>query len=324
MYITLLTALLTLISVIIIANSSHVLRGEYRWRHGGLYYKVFARIYYRLEWIFMKILYKISSGWIMSHFKGFRHFIRELINITATGEVYTLNECFKILDSLYKDYPHVYVGMRICACRQARGFYSKDISNITDLLFIFSEKPNEDLKKPLIYTKYITLPEAKRLLKKFDREGFVHTMFGACARFLDGSASVSICNCRMDTCIPMEVCFKYDAFNYHKPHNLAIIDQKKCIGVEECGKCVEYCHFDARIIDLSNGKIKILNEKCMGCALCLTHCPEGANSIKFIHENRVWYYQNLFKTIKKQHKRLPEDKHPREYSHQPPYNYSSK
>ncbi|MHA1149434.1 MAG: ATP-binding protein [Promethearchaeota archaeon] len=309
------------ISIYISSINSHLLRGDYKWRHGGLYYHGFAKIYYRIEWIMMKILLKLVSSRIMKRFKVLRYFIRDILAIGATGEVYTLNECYKILDSLYKDYPNVYVGMRICACRQARGYYSKDLSNITDLMFIFSEVPNEKLKKPLIYTKYITLDHAKRLLRKFDKEGFVHSMFGACARFLDGSASVSICNCRRDTCIPMETCLDHNAFNYHKPHNLAIINQSKCKGIKDCGQCLEFCHFDARIIDSANGKIKILNEKCMGCALCLTHCPQGANSIKFI-PNKVWYYQNLFKKIAKQHKMLPSEKHPREYASQYPYNYA--
>lgn len=60
----------------------------------------------------------------------------------------------------------------------------------------------------------------------------------------------------------------YNAFQYHKPHNLAIIDQDKCKGVEECGDCIPFCNFDARVVD-GNGKIKIINDKCMGCGLCL-------------------------------------------------------
>ncbi|MHA1147374.1 MAG: ATP-binding protein [Promethearchaeota archaeon] len=293
-----------------ISFNGHIIRADYKWRHGGLYYKFFAKTYYRIEYAIMKMLYNLGTGWLMQHFKFLRKFLVALISINADGEVYTLDECYKILDSLYKDLPNVYVGMRICACRQSNNNYSKDISNITDLLFIFSKIPNEKLKKPLVYTKYITLDHAKRLLKKFDREGFVHTMFGGCARWMDGSASLSICNCRRDTCVPMKLAVDYDSFLYHKPHNLAIIDSDKCTGADECGKCLEYCQFDARIVDKDTQKIKILNDKCMGCGLCLSHCPEGANKIKFLPKNKVWFYQNLFKNIKKQHKQLPPEKHP--------------
>ena len=310
MYLNILFIFLSLISIILIANSSHLFRSDYKWKHNGLYYKFFARGYYRIEYALMKIVFKIGSGWLLQHFRFLRKLLEKLFSFTADGEVYTLDECYKILDSLYKDYPHVYVGMRVCACRQGLNNYSKEISNITDLLFIYSKVPHEKLKKPMAFTKYITLDHAKRLLKKFDNEGFVHTMFGICARYFDGSASVSICNCRSDTCVPMMLALEYDISIFHKAHNLAIINQQKCKGVEECGKCLDYCHFSARIIDPTNGKIKIINDKCTGCALCLSHCPEGANSIRFLPGNRIWYYENLFKNLKSHQKSLPENKRP--------------
>ena len=294
--------IITIIAFLLITNGAHLLRGDYKWRYRGLYYKIYAAIYYRIEWILMKIFYKIGSGWLINHSKYFRTVISGLISIFADGEVYTLNECMKILDSIYEEYPHVYVGMRICACRQSKNYYSEEISNVTDLMFIFSKVPNEKLKKPMVYTKFITLDHAKKLLKKFEHEGFVHTMFGACARYLDGSANLSICNCRRDTCVPLSLKMDHNFFKYHKPHNLAIINQKKCKGVKECGKCIEYCHFDARIKDPKNGKIKILNNKCYGCGLCVSHCPEGANIIKFLPHNKIYFYQNLFKEIKKKDK----------------------
>jgi len=237
-----------------------------------------------------------------------------MISIIGDGEVYTLEECYKIIDILYKNYPYVYVGMRICCCRQAMQYYDKDMSNITDLTFVYSEKPG--IKKRMEFTKFISLEEAKRLLKKFDHEGFVHTMFGACARFIDGSINLSICNCsrrrngRGNGCVPMALCMDYDAYEYHKPHNLAIIDQNKCTGVKDCGECIPYCNYDARVVDPSNGKIKIINNKCLGCGLCLSHCPEGANTIKFLPENKTWFYQNMFRNIRKYYKKIPEERRP--------------
>ncbi|MHA1291539.1 MAG: ATP-binding protein [Promethearchaeota archaeon] len=277
----------------------------------------------RIEWAVMKVAYKIGSGWLARHSKFFRMMFAKMISLFGDGEVYTIDECYKILDILYRHHPHVYVGMRICCCRQAMEYYDKDISNITDLTFIFSKTPG--VKKHFDFTKFISLEEAKRLLKKFDDEGFVHTMFGACARYIDGSINLSICNCsrrrnnKGNGCIPMTLKEEYNTFIYHKPHNIAIIDQNKCIGVYDCGKCIEYCNFDARVIDINNGKIKILNNKCQGCGLCLTHCPEGANSIKFLPENKIYFYRRLFKNIIRQHKRLPEKEHPRRYAHQYPY-----
>ncbi|MHA1281467.1 MAG: ATP-binding protein [Promethearchaeota archaeon] len=314
--------------IIIIASNSHLLHGSYLWEYSKPVFYLVWRVYMRFEWAVMKVMYKICTSWLFRNSKVIRHFFGRLLQIAGNGEVYTLGECYKILDTLYRDYPHVYVAIRICPCRQAMQYYDKDISNITDLCFVFSDKPGK--KKHMEYTMYISLDKAKKLLKKFDREGFVHTMFGGCAKMIDGSINLSICNCmrRRDGkgsgCIPLTLMVEHDAFFYEKPHNLAIIDQEKCKGAEECGKCIPYCQFDARVIDETNGKIKIINDKCYGCGLCLTHCPEGANTLKFLPENKVQFYQNLFKNIRKKYKKLPPEKHPKIRVESFPYNYALK
>jgi len=315
----------SIVFCIVLSLNAHLLHGSYLWEYAKPVFYLVWRVYMRFEWATMKVMYKIGTNWLFRRFKAIRYMFARFISLIGNGEVYTLSECYKILDTLYRDYPHVYVAMRICCCRQSMEYYDEDISNITDLCFVFSEQSGK--KKRMPYTKFISLEEAKRLLKKFDDEGFVHTMFGGCAKMIDGSINLSICNCmrrrngKGSGCIPMTLATEYDAFFYEKPHNIAIIDQDKCKGVDDCGECIPYCNFDARIRD-KNGKIKILNDKCLGCALCLTHCPEGANTIKFLPENKVWFYQNLFKNIKQQHDRLPIKNHPREYAHQYPYSRS--
>jgi len=52
------------------------------------------------------------------------------------------------------------------------------------------------------------------------------------------------------------------------------VDDNKCIG---CGKCVEVCPFNLRI--LKDGKSSVDPERCVGCGRCLKVCPEGAISI---------------------------------------------
>jgi ferredoxin len=223
--------------------------------------------------------------------------------------VYTLNECYQIIDALYKEYKNVYVGIRICPCRQSMNFYDKDISNITDLTFVFSKKPGK--KKHMKYTTFISLEKAKKLLKRFEQEGFVHSMFGGCGKFIDGSINLSICNCmrrkegKGSGCIPMTLATEYGTFRYEKPHNLAIISQEKCKGIEDCGECQEICNFNARITNPKTGKIQIIKDRCLGCGLCVSHCPEGANTLRFIPDNKVQFYQNLFKNIQMQHSNIP-------------------
>jgi len=288
-------------SFILASINSHLLRGSYVWQYNKPHFYLSQRIYMRFEFLIMRLLLALSKMWIIRNSRFLQLFIVKSLTTLIQSEVYTLDECLKIIDSLYKEYPNAYVGIRICPCRQARELYDKNLPNITDLTFVYSKTPG--VKKHVQFTKYISINQAKKLLIKFDNDGLIHTMFGNCGNVIDGAFSLAICNCNRDACIPLNVGLdlNLNKMLYAKPHNLAIIDQDKCKGAENCGKCLEVCGFEARIIDKSNGKIKIINEKCYGCALCAHHCPEGANTIKFLPENKVIFYQNLFKDIREKY-----------------------
>lgn len=247
----------------------------------------------------MLVALNLSRGFIMTRFRLLRDMFRTILSIVADAEVYTLQECYKILDALYARYPNAYVGMRICPCRQSRTLYDKHDCNITDLTFVFTTEPGK--KKRMPYTTFISLDEAKKLLKRFDERGFAHAMFGGCARFIDGSLTVTICNCKKGICIPIDMALKYDTLKYHKPHNIVDFDESKCIGIEKCGKCVEVCQFDARFVN-KKGELVYLPDKCLGCGLCANNCPTSANTIRFLHENKIYFYQNLFRKIKQKSK----------------------
>lgn len=291
--------------VVFVSSNGHLFHSQYIWEYCKPVAYLLQRVYMRIEWAVMRVAHKLLNTWLFQHSRFVRMLFGRVLTTVANGEVYTLNEINNILDILYRNYPNVYVGIRICCCRQALGNYDNDISNITDFTFIFSKIPGK--KKRMQYTKFISLDEAKRLLRKFDREGFVHITYGGCARYIDGTVGLTICNCMKrrngvgNACIPMQF-HEQEAFFYHKPHNIAIIDQDKCKGVEECGKCIDLCNFDARVIDSNNGKIKIIREKCLGCALCLHHCPGRANRLVFLPKSKVHFYESIFKDLQRKYK----------------------
>lgn len=299
---------LIVISLSILSLKGHIFHGSYLWEYSKPVFYLFWRLYMRFEYGVMKMIYQLGKSPIFKHLRFLREFFTKILSFIGNGEVYTLNECYHIIDALYKEYPNVYVAIRVCPCRQAMEIYDTQISNITDLTFVFSKTPGK--KKRMEYTTFISLEKAKKLLRKFDREGFVHAMFGGCAKFIDGSINLAICNCmrRRDGkgsgCIPMTLATEYGTFKYEKPHNIAKIDQDKCQGFKNCGECIEYCNFEARVLEPRNGKIKIIEERCLGCGLCVSHCSEGANAIQFVPENKVQFYQNLFKNIQIKQKNL--------------------
>lgn len=305
-YLQLLHLLCLSIIFMVVLFNSHIFHGRYTWKFTSPSFFTFQRIYMRIEWALMRLLWKGATGKFMVFCRRNRalkfipKFLKTLITLIGNGEVYTLEECIEIYDTLFRDFPYVNVGVRICPCRQARGNYDKNDLNITDLNFFFSKEPGK--KKMMDFTTFISLKEAKKLLIKLDQSGFVHTMFGACARYVDGSILLSICNCKRGVCIPMDLHLDYDGFIFQKPHNVIVIDQNKCKGIEECGKCLDICYFNARVLDPSNGKIKIINKNCMGCGLCRPVCTEGANKMKFLPKSKVLFYHNLFKNIYAQYK----------------------
>jgi NAD-dependent dihydropyrimidine dehydrogenase PreA subunit len=58
------------------------------------------------------------------------------------------------------------------------------------------------------------------------------------------------------------------------------IDEEKCNG---CGLCVPSCHEGA--IQIINGKAKIIPDKCDAMGACIGHCPEGAITIEEVVEH---------------------------------------
>lgn len=60
----------------------------------------------------------------------------------------------------------------------------------------------------------------------------------------------------------------------------------------ECGRCVEYCHYNA----ISMDKMPVINlNQCMGCWSCFNHCPQGAiHTEKIKSSNRYNIPQNNF------------------------------
>jgi len=76
-----------------------------------------------------------------------------------------------------------------------------------------------------------------------------------------------------------ESCFEEAFITGYK----AIIDPNLCIN---CGKCIEYCRFDA--ISNKNGSVCITETSCDGCKLCTHVCPVKAITMKASNKSR-WY-----------------------------------
>jgi ferredoxin len=119
--------------------------------------------------------------------------------------------------------------------------------------------------------KLITKEEAYEVLRKSEEAGLVHMT----SNFEKGH--FFICNCCSCCCGVLQ------AVNMGFPqivnsHYYAEIDADKCSA---CGTCAdERCQANA--IKIDGDSYSVVKQKCIGCGLCATTCPEEA--IRLVHK----------------------------------------
>ncbi|MBN2284000.1 MAG: 4Fe-4S binding protein [Deltaproteobacteria bacterium] len=119
----------------------------------------------------------------------------------------------------------------------------------------------------------ISQEEALDLVRKFRDEGYVTQAFFKVAT---GGGTGVICNCHPDTCVSLiasrhGVKLRPDLSQSVESGYSVIRDAEKCT---DCGICESFCHFQA--IQWKDGNFLYNRELCMGCELCVEHCPEDA------------------------------------------------
>ncbi|KJS13279.1 MAG: 4Fe-4S ferredoxin [Peptococcaceae bacterium BRH_c8a] len=110
--------------------------------------------------------------------------------------------------------------------------------------------------------------EAKKLLREFDREGLVHSIWTFKTPFIG-----AICNCDHD-CLAFRLQVSSGLLNVmFKAEYIAEIDPVKCVGCRECQKL---CQFGAIQYSVTNHKCYINPLQCYGCGVCRVGCKKDA------------------------------------------------
>lgn len=116
----------------------------------------------------------------------------------------------------------------------------------------------------------ITKDEALKILKQAEDEGLVHVTMNK------SHVGHFICNCCSCCCQALPLVIS-DGLKICDPSRYqAEIDPATCTA---CGNCQDRCHFNAIeeiTDDTENMVMKVSEDKCMGCGLCASACPEEA------------------------------------------------
>lgn len=116
-----------------------------------------------------------------------------------------------------------------------------------------------------------SLSEALATLRRSNEAGLVHIAYANKGE----SKPFYICSCCSCCCHSFAAMQKF-GFNdaVMSSEMIAVQDGDLC---NDCGDCVEKCHFKARMI--KGDHLIFEREKCSGCGLCVTSCPSRAISL---------------------------------------------
>lgn len=168
------------------------------------------------------------------------------------------------------------IAVNPCACRLAANKCDKPL----EVCFTFDRFADFMVKHR--NGRHVTKEEALEILKKAEDAGLVHTMVN------HQEKPTLICNCCTDCCLVLR-----GISELHNPRALAKsnfmpkIDVKTC---RLCETCIKWCPFQAlyhhypHTEDLSDDKIMILEERCIGCGICAHKCPHNAITLVRVRE----------------------------------------
>ncbi len=110
--------------------------------------------------------------------------------------------------------------------------------------------------------------EAKRLLRSFDRQGLVHSVWTFKTPYIGG-----LCNCDQD-CLAYRLQVKNDLLpTMFRAEYVGIVDWDLCNG---CRKCISKCQYGAIQYSVGSKRATINMHACYGCGVCRAACSQDA------------------------------------------------
>jgi ferredoxin len=193
------------------------------------------------------------------------------LNIDAAqghfGQVITLSEAKQIVLEKAEE-----VVRAICPCK----YFNQGIRKSTCLGFTPLKEVLPKLPRfiPENGLEVLDGEKATEFLDQMSKEGYVHSIWAGPL-----PAIVALCSCSIPSCGALRLRTDFDIKACWKGENVAIVNEDKCIG---CENCADRCQFGALRYE---DKPIIDPELCYGCGNCAEVCENKA--IELVERNSI-------------------------------------
>jgi Na+-translocating ferredoxin:NAD+ oxidoreductase RNF subunit RnfB len=150
-----------------------------------------------------------------------------------------------------------------CICRKTTQLTGKGCDKPQENCFMFGSHAHYYVDNGM--GRYISLEEAKQIVKNNDEAGLVMQPFNS--QKIGG-----MCSCCGDCCgMLRSLKMQPNPAAAVKSNYFAQVAQEECTG---CETCLERCQMDA--VEIADEIASVNLDRCIGCGLCVTTCPSEA------------------------------------------------
>ncbi|MCP4133356.1 MAG: hypothetical protein GY754_20480 [bacterium] len=283
-------------------ESTRKMLKQHGWRidlfiHGYIYFVFYS--YYNKFAIFIttvlrnvfwwfKPLIKYSTKYIFNRYHG------KVLTRENTGKILALDEDIRVISEKNKKiipYAHSTkiifenpssIVVMDCPCKLASNAPCRPVSTCIAIGDPIASFWLESCKR--YHPRKISQQEALDLIKELRKTGHFQQVFSKKSSL---GQTYAICNCCKHCCSAHSATrlarIAEKSLTQIAPSGYSVKwDKSKC---QLCGKCEKICSFDC--YDLQNRENIYQKERCVGCELCVEHCPNGALSIYFDEERNI-------------------------------------
>ncbi|MBD3196668.1 MAG: hypothetical protein GF317_16550 [Candidatus Lokiarchaeota archaeon] len=239
--------------------------------------KILSTLFGALELPFLEFFRRIDTRF---HIESMEFLNRRILKGRWGGRVIPLNinlypeTCFSPTEEIIEIIKRSNItGISYCYCRNIQRSTSTPNCDhpLYTCIHVGFGKSLYEIPMKSENLKKVSKDEVIQLLEECDERGLVHQLI----YFPNPQFYYVICNCCPCCCVLLSKFLKQGSPQMIKSEFIAITDDSLC---SKCGNCIEWCYFNAR--EFHKDSLMLNIEKCFGCGLCISKCPNKAIKLK--------------------------------------------